>query len=1083
MPSGIPVEIGTLEQMASPARVAVFYDNLDEWMQLVDIQIRIALAREEKCICLVPENDRNTLRTFMEERGRESNWPSWRKNIILLASTYFADLLIESGPESVIEALVDTVKATAIEGFSGVSLIINIDSLLMQHYGEPTLVLFAQQLHAKLGKFPCSYYGIYDYNKYSLNHLQQLFIMHDHFIRNFHLYKNPLSSIEHSPSLVSNAQWLDRIVSSLSVHEEGQLWPNIVSHSFHSLAMFNEDGYLEYSNPAFCSLSGYSEEQLRGINLAEILEQAGYQSLPALQPNDKIHFCVDKYHTPDKEISLEFLIHGVKDSKERLLYAVSLADISETQRITDQLQEREEELHALLESINDTVFVMDKNEQYTGIYGNGIFEEDLNHNIFLGKTPSEIYVAEKAVLFSQANKRALSGDRTTYEYTLGSGSSLRHYHTALAPIRNKYRQITGLVGISRNITEVKTTQAELEKNLEEMRALNEDLEFYQKKLINKNEQLRESQQRLELALWGAREAFCDWDLESKLVTVDDRWGESINLKYLSGNERVFSATEWMNVVHPDDRVLFRDTLIAGLKGQTSNIEQEYRVKSDDDWIWLLFKGSVVSRDSQGRALRVVGTYQDVDAKKKAIQALADSEQRYQRLFEQSPIGLVRFDAYGVISDANTRFLELMGSQNKEDLKTFNLFFSPEAMEAGLEERVKESLVIKEASQGELLFQIPEGRRIWLRYNIDPILHPDGTLKEVIMACEDYTDRKTNEMKIMYLSFHDRLTGLYNRAFFEEELKRIDVERQLPLSIAMGDVNGLKLVNDAFGHQEGDRLLRRIADVLRQSCREEDIIARWGGDEFIILLPQTDIKIAAKICERIKRNSASDETTPITMSMALGYATKENTSQNILDILKKAENDMYLNKLLESKNTRTSIISSLENTLWDRTVETREHTDRMQRIALRMAAGMGMRKHDADKLMLLAKLHDIGKIGIPNDVLRKPSNLLPEEWDAVKKHSEIGYRIVNASPELSIIAEEILSHHERWNGQGYPRGLKGDEIPQLARIISIIDAYDVMTHDTPYKPPITHEQALYELQRNAGLQFDPKLVEIFVYNFA
>lgn len=1083
MPSGIPVNVATLEHLPMPAHVAVFYDNLDEWVQLVDYQVQLALARQEKCICLAPENDRNSLRTFVEERGRESNRPSWRNNIILLASSYFSELLIESGPESVIEALLDTVKAALIEGCSGVSLIINFDSLLIQHYGESSLVLFAQQLHAKLGKFPCRYYGIYDYQRYSLNHLQQLFVLHDHFVRNFHLYKNTFSSIGQGFALVGNAEWLDRIVFTMSVQEDGRLWPNIVSHSFHSLALFNEDGYLEYCNPAFCSLSGYSKTQLQGINLAEFLEQAGFQSLPVLKAGEKVHFCVDKYHTPDKEIGLEFLVYGATDSSGRTFYALSLADISETQRISDQLQEREEELQALLESINDTVFIMDKNQKYTGIYGNGIFEEDLNHNIFLGKTPAEIYVPDKAELFSQANKKALSGERATYEYTLGSGSSLRYYHTALAPIRNKYRQITGLVGISRNITEVKTAQAELEKNLEEMKALNEDLEFYQKKLINKNEQLHESQQRLEMALWGAREAYCDWDLESNLVTVDDRFGESFNLNYLPGSERVFTADEWMNIIHPDDRALFRATLIAGLKGETSHIEQEYRVKLGEDWIWLLYKGSVVSRDSQGRALRVVGTYQDVDVKKKAIQALADSEQRYQRLFEQSPIGLVRFDACGVISDANTRFLELMGSKSKEELKAFNLFFSPEAVEAGLEERVKESLAVKEASQGELLFQIPGGKRIWLRYNIDPVLNPDGTLKEVIMACEDYTDRKTNEMKIMYLSFHDRLTGLYNRAFFEEELKRIDVERQLPLSIAMGDVNGLKLVNDAFGHQEGDRLLRKIADVLRQSCREEDIIARWGGDEFIILLPQTDIKTAANICERIKRNAAAVETTPITPSMALGYATKENTSQNIMDILKKAENDMYLNKLLESKNTRNAIISSLENTLWDRTVETREHTERMQRIALRMAAGMGMRKHDADKLMLLAKLHDIGKIGIPGEVLRKPSSLVPEEWDAVKKHSEIGYRIVNASPELSIIAEEILSHHERWNGQGYPRGLKGDEIPQLARIISIIDAYDVMTHETPYKPPISHEQALYELQRNAGLQFDPKLVEIFVYNFA
>ncbi|SET50104.1 diguanylate cyclase (GGDEF) domain-containing protein [Natronincola peptidivorans] len=344
---------------------------------------------------------------------------------------------------------------------------------------------------------------------------------------------------------------------------------------------------------------------------------------------------------------------------------------------------------------------------------------------------------------------------------------------------------------------------------------------------------------------------------------------------------------------------------------------------------------------------------------------------------------------------------------------------------------------------------------------------------------DITERKNSEEKLKYLTFYDKLTGLYNRAYFEEELKRINVKRQLPLSIIIGDINGLKIANDVFGHKEGDKLLINIAQKLKESCRNEDLVARWGGDEFVILLPKTAEEATEYICNRIKKTCQQEGNGLIKTSIALGSITKNNENEDINQLLIKAESKMYKNKLIESKIAHEMIIDSLKNALMERTHETKLHIDNIKKISLQIANYIGMSQKSIQELELLAEFHDIGKISISNTTMNKTAMLTEEEWDLLKQHAVTGYRIASSSKRLIPIAEAILFHHEWWNGRGYPLGLKNEEIPIISRILAIADAYDVMIHGRAYKKPMEPNEALQEIKNCAGTQFDSKLVEIFL----
>ncbi len=401
----------------------------------------------------------------------------------------------------------------------------------------------------------------------------------------------------------------------------------------------------------------------------------------------------------------------------------------------------------------------------------------------------------------------------------------------------------------------------------------------------------------------------------------------------------------------------------------------------------------------------------------------------------------------------------------------------------MKERIKECL--DAALKGEFktnVSMVETETEKYLEEQYSPIMDDNGHVMGVTVFSQDISERKKYEQSILYLSYRDPLTNLHNRRYYTAELHRLDKPQYYPLSIVIADINGLKIMNDAFGHDAGDLLLCTIADELIHVFKNESHIARIGGDEFVILLPNTDRDRAEKLINSAKRSIESKVLHGMSLSVSFGLSVSEG-ELSIETSVKKAEDDMYAHKLFEISSHRNETIKTILKTLHEKNPREEKHSERVSKICVNIGQALKMRDEDIKMLKVISNLHDIGKIAIDDAILNKPGKLDEKEWEQIKRHPEIGYRILATSPEYADIAQDILSHHERYDGRGYPRGLVGDSIPLRARIISVADAYDAMVSERPYRRPLTHQEAMEEIVKNSGSQFDPMIAQTFINLFA
>lgn len=525
-------------------------------------------------------------------------------------------------------------------------------------------------------------------------------------------------------------------------------------------------------------------------------------------------------------------------------------------------------------------------------------------------------------------------------------------------------------------------------------------------------------------------------------------------------------------------------------------------KDDHTFMWIEVRGTVIERDENGEMQLFVGVNVDVTEsylRNRELEQLRIQNERLQLAenlaikarnlmvwYQEVSAGEVNRYIFGNeifttklgINRTNEGLIhldDLLASIVEDDDSTIvcatrlKTLFSDKF---GPENSTMKSLVVKHRN-------LVTGLEIYIEHSIEVAdYYSDGSVKLIGGVLLDVTENTLYQQRINYLAEYDTLTDVKNRNYFENYIHDIITN---DYTIFVFDVDGLKLINDVFGHFQGDLIISKVAELLKLTFTNNEFICRIGGDEFAVLI---DVINEGEILELTKKLeqyiSEFNVTSLIEMNISLGFAIIDNEELTFEKAFVLAENHMYRRKLNNRSSRKSKVLESILETLNAKTEETKDHSDRLAKLGSKTMQVLGLtRQAEIEDIELLARVHDIGKITIDDNILKKTSKLTDIEYELIKKHSEAGYKIIRNITDSDDVCNGVLLHHERWDGAGYPQGLKGEDIPIFARVISVVDAFDAMTHDRVYRKRMSDQQAIDEIMKCSGTQFDPRVVKAFL----
>jgi len=761
-----------------------------------------------------------------------------------------------------------------------------------------------------------------------------------------------------------------------------------------------------------------------------------------------------------------------------------------TERQDKQLIEKQRSLlKALLNSSSDLIFYKNAENRYIGC--NRAFEEfvGLTETEIIGKTDYDLFDSKTADLFRQMDLEMIhSGISKKNEelVTYPDGHTV-WLETNKSPFYDSSDSLVGLIGVSRDITEIKSLilQLEKEKTLFET-FINSSQDF----VFLKDDSFRHLLANRALADFYGKE-INDLVGKSDYELMDSAHADSCrdtDQKAVSRN-MTLSSIERVNdkVFETRKFPVSIDQNKTGVGGIIRDITTEYRQQETINRI------SETNRIIAQCMMKPFADIQEqLDYALHEALNITGSQYGYIYLFDEATKEFsLNSWTKGVMGDC-----AILEKQTKYHLDKTGIW--------GEVVRQRRPIIINDFDTPNPLKKgYPTGHVCIRKFMSLPIFENDKIVAVIGFANKesDYsyndiqamtllmsgvwiaTKKKEKEEETEDMAYHDYLTGLYNRRFFEEEFMRRNSEDSggYPIAIIMGDVNGLKMYNDTFGHLEGDKALKDIVSRIKNHADKEDIIARLGGDEFAIIRCNTTKEEMDGYLDHIDKHVNYDEEKPEKeqLTISFGYSIQRKKEDSLDDLMKEAEAFMYNRKYYSSRSTRSTTVNVIMEALFTKSEREKKHSERVGLICKGIAEKMHLGRRIIDRVKVVGFLHDIGKIGISEEILNKDGKLDANEWEIMKLHPAKGARILENTVEFYDIADVVLFHHERFDGSGYPKGLKGAEIPLMSRIMAVADAYDAMTNTRSYRKAMSPEDAVNELRKYAGSQFDPEIVSVFV----
>ncbi|HSR03707.1 MAG TPA: PAS domain S-box protein, partial [Proteiniclasticum sp.] len=535
--------------------------------------------------------------------------------------------------------------------------------------------------------------------------------------------------------------------------------------------------------------------------------------------------------------------------------------------------------------------------------------------------------------------------------------------------------------------------------------------------------------------------------------------------------------------------ILEHTIIDDIRSAKERAERIYRNgfelfeskhKRKDDTI---FNVEISVSTIEGKERKLINFIRDITERKQLESYFLIEKDLFKNTIHSAADAVISTDAYGRVVIMNNMAESFTGWSQKEAIgrpleEVLHIHdFEGNHMINLASESIRNRNTIKLLEDYRLITR-GDGE-VFIELSAAPITGSNNEIMGAVVIFKDITTRREEMKNIEDLSYRDALTGLSNRRYLDEAVKNINGSLSLPLTVMVVDVNGLKLTNDAFGHSTGDQLLKEVAKIIKGVTRHEDVTSRTGGDEFILLLPNCDRAQAKAMKDRIVSLASKTKVDSLSVSLAIGYSVMRKPEEAFDDVFAEADNNMYRNKLIYGQTMKRKTIDKLINKLNRKNHDMYQHNKEVAAYSEKLGTAMNLEHHELEDLKQAARLHDIGKVMISGDILEKEGKLTEKETGQIRKHSEIGYQLLKEVDDYKHLAHIVLSHHEWYNGSGYPRRLKGEEIPLLARIIGVADAFETMTGIRAYKSSITKEEAVKELKACSGSQFDPNIVDAFI----